>query len=323
MQKRLRRRVNHMLGGEGHQDPWVKAVDAALVTLITLNVVAVVLESVESLSIAHGPVFHAFDRFSVVVFSAEYLLRLWTCVELDDSRYRHPLWGRLRYMTSPMAVIDLMAVLPFYLGMFVEIDLRAMRVLRLLRLFKLTRYSSAMSVLVAVLRKEARAVWAMLFILSVIMIFSASLIYLFEHHAQPHRFADIPSAMWWSIVTLTTLGYGDVTPITPMGRLFAGLIAVIGVGMVALPAGILASGFTEELRVRREEFREKVDDALASGNLTRARRNRLREMRLKLGLDEEEAALILERAVREKALAHCPHCGHDLLAPKGEETNGV
>ena len=305
--RNLRRTVYHMLGGEGHADPWVKAIDWFLIGLVVVNVMAVLLESIEHLSIAHGPVFHAFDRFSVAVFSLEYVLRLWTAVEGDDKRFRHPILGRLRWMVSPMALIDLLSVLPFYLGMFVEVDLRAIRVLRVLRVFKLGRYSMAMNVMAAVARQETRAIGAVLFVMMVVLVFSSSLMYLFEHRAQPHVFSDIPTAMWWSVVTLTTLGYGDMVPITPLGRMLGGLTAILGVGMIALPAGVLASGFSEQMRVRREEYREAVERALEDGNIDRRDRRHLDDVRLHLGLSEEEAASILEFAVKHPE--HCPHCG--------------
>lgn len=303
----LRRMVYHMLGGEGHSDTRVKVVDWFLIAMIVLNVVAVVMESIEHLSIAHGPMFHAFDLFSVAVFSIEYLLRLWTAVEIPNPRFQHPLWGRLRWTTSPMAIIDLLAVLPFYLGIVVQMDLRAIRVLRVLRLLKLTRYSLAMSVMLSVVRQESRAISAVMFVMCVVTIFSSSLMYLFEHRAQPHVFNDIPTTMWWSVVTLTTLGYGDMVPITPMGRILGGLTAVLGVGMIALPAGVLASGFSEQLRIRREEYREAVERALEDGDLTRQEKRLLDRTRRKLNLTEEEASLILEDAVKHPHT--CPHCG--------------
>lgn len=287
----------------------MKSVDFALIALIVLNIFAVILESVPTLSMVHGPVFHAFDLFSVGVFTVEYLLRVWTAVELGDARFKHPVWGRLRYMATPLAIVDLLAVLPFFLGIFVELDLRTLRVLRLLRIFKLTRYSSAMHMLVAVLRQEARAVGAILFILIVLMVFMGSLMYLLEHPVQPHIYPDIPTSMWWAIVTLTTLGYGDVTPITPLGRILGGVVAVAGVAMVALPSGILASGFSEQLRVRREAYSEKAAKALSDGSLTKAERHALEEMRESLGMSEEEAAAILEHLAKAPQSINCPHCG--------------
>ncbi|MGE5503970.1 MAG: ion transporter [Actinomycetota bacterium] len=312
----LRRTIYHMLGGDGHEEPWVKVIDGFLIALIVLNVVAVVLESEVELSIAHGPVFHAFDVASVIIFSIEYLLRAWTAVELEDARFHHPVWGRLRWLVSPMALVDLLAVLPFYLGIFVELDLRAIRVLRVLRVFKLGRYSLAMSVMVAVVRQEARAISAVLFVMLVILVFASSLMYLFEHPAQPHVFKDIPTSMWWAVVTLTTLGYGDMVPVTPLGRILGGMTAVLGVGMIALPAGVLASGFSEQMRIRREEYREAVEKALEDGAIDRRERRILEETRRKLELSGEEAALILEHAV--KGAHTCPHCGKP-LRHRGED----
>lgn len=295
-----------MLGGNGHSDLLVKIVDFFLIALIVLNVLAVVMESVEHLSIAHGPVFHAFDLISVAIFSLEYLLRLWTAVEMDEPRFRHPVWGRLRWAVSPMAVVDLLSVLPFYLGIVVEMDLRAIRVLRVLRVFKLGRYSMAMSVMGAVARQEARSIGAVLFVMTVIIVLTSSLIYLFEHRAQPHIFSDIPTSMWWAVVTLTTLGYGDMVPITLMGRMLGALTAVLGVGMIALPAGVLASGFSEQMRIRREEYREAVEKALEDGNLKRSERRLLEQTRRTLQLSDDEASLILRQAVETGHL--CPHC---------------
>lgn len=304
-----------MLGGDGHDDAIVKAIDFFLIALIVFNVLAVVLESVEHLSIAHGPTFHAFDVASVLVFSLEYLLRLWTAVEMDDHRFRHPLWGRLRWAASPMAIIDLLAVLPFYLGMFVEMDLRAIRVLRVLRVFKLGRYSVAMSVMGSVARQEARAISAVLFVMMVVLVFTSSLMYLFEHRIQPHVFSDIPTSMWWSVVTLTTLGYGDMVPVTPLGRVLGGITAIIGVGMIALPAGVLASGFSEQMRIRREEYREAVEKALEDGTIDRRERKLLDDTRRSLDLSEEDAAHILEQVARHGL--SCPHCGKAVHSPQG------
>jgi len=307
-----------MLGGEGHEGPLTRAVDYALVTLITLNCVFSILESVEHLAVVHGHLFHAFDKLSVIVFSIEYVLRVWTAVDLDDPRFHHPLLGRLRYMLTPMAIVDLVAIMPFYLGIFFEVDLRAMRVLRLLRVFKLTRYSQAMTIMIAVLRQEARAIGAVLFVFAVILVFISSLMYLLEHQAQPHVFSDIPAAMWWAVVTMTTLGYGDMVPVTAAGRLLGACTAVIGLGMIALPAGVLASGFSEQMRVRREEYLESVEKVMAEDHqITRRDRRKLEETRQKLGLSHDEAIRVLERAAKG-SMSHCPHCGRK-IDPYGED----
>ena len=303
----VRHRVYTLLNDGSHAVA-ARLVHISLVALIVLNVVAVISESVEAWSVTHGPVFRVFDVFSVAVFSLEYLLRLWTAVELPERQFHHPIFGRLRWIVTPMAIIDLLAVLPFYLGIVVEIDLRMLRVLRILRIFKLTRYSLALSVIADVARQEARTIAAMLIVLSVMVVMAASLMYLAEHHAQPHVFRDIPTSMWWAVVTLTTLGYGDMVPVTVVGRILGGITAVFGLGMIALPSGVLASGFMEQLRLRREEYRTLVDHTLdAEGHLTRGGKRRLDDARRHLNLTEEEAIEILEAEVNGHRV--CPHCG--------------
>jgi len=228
-----------------------RIVDYALVGLILLNVTAVVLESVDSIG---GPLhgyFAAFEMASVAVFSVEFILRVWSTVEVPSGRYRHPVLGRLRYIVTPMALIDVAAILPFYLGVLLGLDLRFLRVLRLLRLLKLTRYSGAWDTLAAVVIGQRRTLTVAAFLMLIMLMLSASIMYLVEHEAQPVAFADIPSAIWWALVTLTTVGYGDVTPITPLGKVLGGFVTILGLGMYALPAGILASGFVQEFSKRQ------------------------------------------------------------------------
>ncbi len=302
----FRRKVYLMLGGEGHRSRLVRAIDYGLMALICVNCVFSMLESVERLAVVHGRKFHDFDIISVAIFSVEYLLRLWTAVEMP--KYRHPVWGRLRWLTTPLAIVDLLAVLPFYLGFIFQFDLRELRVLRLLRIFKLSRYSNAIGIMTAVLRREARAMWTVMFVFLILLLFISSLMYLVEHPVQPEVFSDVPTALWWGVETMTTLGYGDMIPATPWGKLLGGLTAILGVGMIALPAGIMASGFTEHMRLRREEFAEDVEQfAQETGELTTRQRRRLEAARLALGLTHEEVAHILHHAKRGKGI-RCPHC---------------
>ena len=215
--------------------------DAALIVLIVLNAAAVVLATVEPLSRSYAAWFAAFEVLSVAAFTAEYGLRLWSCVV--DERYRAPVAGRLRYAVTPLALVDLLAILPFYLAPLIPgADLRLLRVLRLVRLLKLTRYSPSLALLLHVLREEARPILASLFILSLLLLLGSGLGYLAERDAQPEAFGSIPAAMWWAISTMTTVGYGDVVPVTPLGMVVGGCLGVIGLGMVALPAGFNGNG---------------------------------------------------------------------------------
>jgi voltage-gated potassium channel len=224
---------------------------------------------------------------------------------------------RLRYAVSAGAIVDLLAVLPFYLGAFGllgEADmrvLRVLRVLRLLRLFKLSRYADSMHLFWEVLRENAANFVAALGLLLVVMILAASGIYVLERNAQPEAFGSIPSAMWWAFVTLTTVGYGDVTPVTPVGRAFGAAITVVSIGIVALPAGLLASSFSARLRRNTDVYRGAADVAAADGVITSAEHTMLELKRLELGLGEGLAADILaDERMRHGGPGVCPTCGH-------------
>jgi voltage-gated potassium channel len=226
--------------------------DRFIIALILLNILAIMLETVASINASYENIFYYFEVFSVAVFTIEYLLRVWSCTEDKVNDYSNPITGRIKYIMSPMAIIDLLAFLPFYLTMFFAIDLRILRILRMLRLLKLTRYSEALSVVWAVLTKQRRALTAAFFIMLVALLFTSSIIYLFEHKVQPEKFSSIPESMWWALATLTTVGYGDVTPITNGGKLFAGMTMILAIGLAALPIGVIATGFANE--IQKHEF---------------------------------------------------------------------
>ena len=246
----IRRRTHQILEGTREGDLVNRVFEIFMIVLIAGNVLAVILETVPSLGAAYGGLFFVFEVFSVAVFSIEYVLRVWAVIE-DRRRTRMtPVGGRLRYMVTPMAIIDLLAFLPFYLSAFFAVDLRFLRVLRLLRILKLTRYSPALETFARVLRNERKPLVAALLMLGVVLILVSSLMFVFEQSAQPEAFGSIPAALWWGIVTLTTVGYGDVAPVTVGGKIFGALVTVMGVGIVAVPAGILASGFNQEIRKR-------------------------------------------------------------------------
>ncbi len=225
--------------------------DVFIVVLISLNVVAVIIGTVESLQSLWGRFLHAFEIFSIVVFTLEYIARVWSCTA--DPRFSGSIKGRLKFVRQPMAVVDLVAFLPFYLP-FVGLDLRFVRALRLFRLVRLAkagRYYSSLSLIGDTLRSSKEELILAFVILFVLLIISSAGIYYCENGAQPERFSSIPSAFWWSVVTLTTVGYGDIYPVTPVGKFFASIIAILGIGMFALPTGILGAGFVEEMRKRR------------------------------------------------------------------------
>ena len=233
-------------------EPGARWVDRSLVVLILLNVAAVVFETVGDNAVRYGTVLVAFEWLSLGVFGLEYALRLWSATE--DPRYADPVLGRLRWMATPWALVDLVAILPglaTLAGVRAQ-DLRFMRVLRLLRLLKLGRYSESFRVLGHVLHEKKEELVMALFIVLVALVVSASFMYYAEREAQPEVFSSIPASMWWGIVTLTTVGYGDVVPVTDAGKLIGSISVVMGIFAIALPVGIFASGFTTELENRRK-----------------------------------------------------------------------
>ena len=224
--------------------------DIFIISLIALNTVALIVGTVEEIHQVAPQAFRVFEIISVAIFTVEYLLRVWSCTA--DPRYAHPASGRLRFIVSPVALIDLLAILPFYMVLLVNLrglDLRFLRAVRLLaRVTRLSRYSSGLRTLARVIHAKRSELLTVIMVLSILLLMASSLIFFAEKEAQPDKFANIPQAMWWSIITLTTVGYGDVFPVTVAGRLLAGLIAIVGIGLFALPAGILGSGFVDELR---------------------------------------------------------------------------
>ena len=248
---RVRKRVWEILEIAGPGDQASRVFDLSIRGLIALNVLAVILETVPAVREVVGNGFLAFEICSVVVFSAEYLLRVWSSVEgASDSR---PFTGRVRFALTPLLLVDLLAILPFYLPL-AGTDLRIFRGVRLFRLFrilKLARYSEALRTLGRVFTRRRAELVLTLAMVGFILLLSSALMYFAEHEAQPEKFSSIPGAMWWGVVTLTTLGYGDVYPITALGRVFGGLFAVTGILLIALPTAILGSGFMEVLDEKR------------------------------------------------------------------------
>ena len=246
----LRQRVHDILEFRSEFDTVTRLVNIFLITLILLNVAAFAAETVPEIGKRYSSLFELFNIVSVAIFTIEYVLRLWSCVELP---YLHafPVWhARANFASRPLMLIDLIAILPFYLSFLIGIDLRILRILRLFRFLKLARYSPALVALGQVFANERRALFGALLVMLALLLFASSGIYFLERHAQPEVFGSIPSAAWWALATLTTVGYGDVVPVTAMGRVFGGLIMIFGLGMFALPIGIIATGFSHEANRR-------------------------------------------------------------------------
>lgn len=216
----------------------------ALAILIVVNLAAVVLETVEPLREAYGGLFDLVEVVSIAAFTLEYVARVWSSVE--DPRYAHPVLGRARYALTPVALVDLAAILPFFLPLLIPVDLRFLRTLRLLRMIrvlKLGRYSKSIQLVYRAVQGTREQLGVVLVVISILMLMACSAIYFFENEAQPDKFSSIPAAFWWGVMTLTTVGYGDVFPVTTPGRVTATVVAFLGIGLFALPAGIVSAEF--------------------------------------------------------------------------------
>ncbi len=224
--------------------------DKFIYLLIIANVLAMILESHVSIRNVYGLYFNFFETVSIYIFSFEYLYRI-RLAYLDNQ-----LKGVSKYVFSTFGLIDLISILPFFLNQFVKVDGRFLRILRLFRLtriFKLGRDSSSLKLFVKALRGVRNELKFTLFLSSLAILFSASAIYYLEHEAQPEKFSSITESIWWATVSLATVGYGDVYPITPGGKIFASLISLIGIGIVAIPTGIISASFVEEIYTLRRE----------------------------------------------------------------------
>jgi len=273
-----------------------KIFDVFLIALIIVNVVAMMLETVPGIPAIWQYELHIIEVVSVLIFTVEYFLRLYGSASAPNrpNHERTTTWQkRWSYLKSPMALVDLMAILPFYLSVFVAFDLRILRIFRVMRILKIGRYSRSMQTLVTVLRNESHSLIAALSVLLLFTIIAATCIYYIEHAAQPDVFSSIPASLWWALVTLTTVGYGDAVPITALGKIFGGLITIMGICFYALPAGILSSSYTSQMQLKRNRFKNTVRSVLDDGKLSEHDVHHLEHVRALLDLDEEEAKLIV------------------------------
>ncbi|MEE9412463.1 MAG: cyclic nucleotide-gated ion channel [Methylococcales bacterium] len=252
MKNRLRERIFRIIEVAELGDVPSHRFDVFIIILIAINSAAVIIGSIAEFQLEYGSWLKHLAFISVLLFTIEYLTRIWTSVEHPSENYHHPLTGRLKYLVSPLMLADLLALLPFYLSLFPALDLRILRLLRLLVMLRLTHYSDALHVLATIVRREGKTIAAIFLVITSLLLLVSYFIYVIERHVQPEAFASIPEAMWWSISTLTTVGYGDVVPITTMGKVFGMIVMLIGIGMFAIPTGILVSAFSQEMK--RKDF---------------------------------------------------------------------
>ena len=261
---------------------------------VLISVLAVVMETVASVTYLINIEFVILDTIAVAIFTLEFMMRIYSSVE--EPGHRNPLTGRIKQFTNPSTFIDFLAILPFFLEALMShvLDLRFLRIFRLARLLKLTRGSDATATLFKVIKREWPVMSAAAFIMILLIILTASLGYLVEHAAQPEKFENIPTAIYWAVITLASVGYGDISPITPIGRVITVIMSLLGIGIFAIPAGLLASAFSDQLHKERESLKANILRMLGDGELGPEEVALLRSEAKRLHLTVEEMNSILE-----------------------------
>ncbi|MES9851745.1 MAG: ion transporter [Candidatus Thiodiazotropha sp. L084R] len=283
--------------------------DLFLSLLILVNVLAVILATVDYIAVQYESWILFIEFFSVGIFTVELLLRFWVA-DMPTVEGEKP--SRLKFWTSPYTLVDIIAIAPFYFGFIVNADLRLLRLLRLFRVFRFSPYFRSLVLLGNVIRQEYRPMASALAVILIMMLFASGGIYLLERDSQPDTFGDLPSALWWVVVTLSTVGYGDAIPQTGFGRILGAVIMILGVGMVALPAGMLASRFSEVMHRQQDLFRVFVEKQIEEqGSIGKIQ---VEQRRQELFISQAEARSIIASSVDEaqSPLNYCPHCGKKL-----------
>jgi len=290
----LKKRVMEILDRGRVDDLVSRSVDNLLALLIVANVIAISLESVDSIGTPYRIYFEGFEIVSTLIFGIEYLLRVWSSSVRETSKYTTSLGRRLEYIFSFNGLVDLIAILPSILSLVVgNMDLRWVRVIRLLRLFKISNYSSALEDLFSAIYEERRSFMAALYLFTIALFIASALMYLAEQEAQPDTFSSIPEAMWWALITLTTVGYGDVSPVTPLGKIIGAMTALMGVCTVALMTGIIANAFASQLDRQRAIFEAEITDALSDGVISEEENDKIEALRRRFNLSEDYARAII------------------------------
>ena len=274
--------------------------DMFIALWVVVSVVAVVLESVQTVHYVLNLQFVILDAVAVAVFTVEYCMRIYSCVE--EPGFQRAVLGRFKQARTPSVVIDFLAILPFFLEVFLHhlFDLRFLRVFRLARLLKLTRYTSATSTLTRVIVREWPVISAAAFVMLLLVVLTASLGYLFEHEAQPDKFENIPQSIYWAVVTLASVGYGDISPITPAGRAMTIILALLGIGIFAIPAALFSAAFSDELTKEREKLKRDLYEMLADGVISPDEAAIINREARRLHLRQNEVDHMIEKARNDR-----------------------
>ncbi len=318
--KTLRQKVYALVNETPDSGKLHEIFDFIIVLWVLISVACVILESVESINYYFHVEFIIIDTIAVAIFSTEFLMRIYSCTE--DPKYQHWLAGRINFSRQLSSLIDIVAIAPFFLESLLNhlFDLRFLRVFRLMRLFKLGRHSAATKSLFYVIQREWPVMKAAIFIMLMLVMLAACLGYLFEHEAQPDKFENIPQSIYWAVITLASVGYGDISPVTPAGRTITIILALLGIGIFAIPAAILASAFSDQLRIERETMKQELYEMLGDGKISPEERTIIDAEAKRLHLSKVEVDRLLEKAKIELGLMthpdpkghshHEPHYSH-------------
>ena len=293
-ERTFRQKIHALMFNSAYGGKLKEFFDLFIGVWVLISVLAVVLETVASVSYLINIEFVILDTIAVAIFTIEYMLRIYSSVE--EPGHRNPLTGRIKQFTNPSTFIDFLAILPFFLEALLHhvLDLRFLRIFRLARLLKLTRGSDATATLFKVIKREWPVMSAAAFIMILLIVLTASLGYLVEHAAQPEKFENIPTAIYWAVITLASVGYGDISPITPIGRAITVIMSLAGIGIFAIPAGLLAAAFSDQLHKEREALKANILRMLGDGELDPEEVALLRSEAKRLHLTVEEMNSILE-----------------------------
>ena len=294
MYENFKKRTSELLSKANISDKPSQYVDTALFILILLNLTAVCLESIKDIGNKYEKSFYYFEMFSVFIFGIEYLLRVWSAPAREDLGEGSSFIKRLKYIFSFTGLIDFIAIIPSIITYFGGLDLRWLRVLRLLRLLKISNYSSAIEDFFSAIMADWRSFSAALYLVLVALFLSSALMYIAENESQPDKFSSIPETMWWSLITLTTVGYGDVSPITPFGKIIGAFTAIMGVCTVALLTGIVASAFANQRAQRTAILEAEINQALRDGVISDMEAKKIEKLRKELNLSPEHSRSLMK-----------------------------
>jgi len=300
--QRIQRRVFEVLDG-AVLDSTSKVVEIFIAGLVVANVVAIILESVQSLHDQYEQLFHVFDTFSVVVFSIEYVLRVWSYGRKYMGTEPGLAWrGRKEYLFSMFGMVDFFSTVPFYLQLIMPgADLRVLRMFRLLRIFKLSRYNSAMEDMFEAIKSERDSFSSALFLLLISCLLFSSLIYIIEGHDQPDVFPSIPAAMHWYILTIIS-GWGNVDPVTYFGVALVVVTQILAIALAAILTGVVATAYTAQVQRRESLYEMEVREVLSDGVVTEEEKQKLQNLQAKFGMSNEQVEAIARQVQSEKKL---------------------